>query len=201
MAEDIPAKLVKELRDITGAKMMDCKRALVEANGDVSKAQEVLRKKGQADAKKRSGKSVKQGVINSYIHGNRIGVMAEMNCETDFVARNEDFRETLKDICMHIAASNPTYISRDQVPADIIEKEKEVYRAQIKNKPENVVEKIVEGKLVNFFKDICLLEQPFVKNDKFTVGEIITQLNAKIGENIVFSRFMRWELGVGLDEE
>ncbi len=195
MTEQIPAKLVKELRDITGAKMMDCKRALQDANGDLSKAQDVLRKKGQADAKKRSGKSAKQGVISTYIHGNKIGVMAEMNCETDFVARNDEFHETLRDICMHIAASNPTFISRDEVPEDIIEKEKEVYRAQIKNKPDNVVEKIVEGKVNSFFKDVCLLEQPFVKNDKLTVGEVVTQLNAKIGENIVFSRFVRWELG------
>ncbi|MCD4656067.1 MAG: translation elongation factor Ts [Planctomycetes bacterium] len=201
MTEQIPAKLVKELRDITGAKMMDCKRALQEANGDVSKAQDILRKKGQADAKKRSGKSTKQGVISNYIHGNKIGVMAEMNCETDFVARNEEFHETLRDICMHIAASNPGFISRDEVPEEIIEKEKDVYKAQIKNKPENVVEKIVEGKVNSFFKDNCLLEQPFVKNDKLTVGEVITQLNAKIGENIIFSRFVRWELGGNSKDE
>ena len=194
---DISAKLVKELRDITGAKMMDCKRALQEADGNIEKAQEILRKKGQADAKKKAGRITSQGAIGSYIHGGKIGVLLELNCETDFVARNEEFKTLLKDLCMHIAAANPQYISRDEVPEEIINKEKEVYKAQIKNKPEKVIEKIIDGKLNAFFKEICLLEQPFVKDDKQTIGNLIESKVQKTGENITIARFVRWELGSG----
>ena len=192
---NISAKEVQKLRAETDAKMMDCKKALVEADGDFEKAKIILREKGQADAQKRSGKATMQGAIGSYIHGCKIGVMVEINCETDFVARNEDFQTMIKDICMHVAASNPLFLSRDEVPAEEIEREKSIYKAQVKNKPENIIDKIVEGKLDSYFKEICLLEQPFVKDDKKTVGDIIIDLKSKTGENITLRRFARWELG------
>jgi len=195
----ISADVVKELREKTGAGLMDCKRALAETNGDMEKAIDVLRQKGLASAAKKSGRSASQGLIGSYIHMDKIGVMVEVNCETDFVARTDDFRNLVKDIAMHIAAANPLYVSREDVSAATIEKEKDIYRAQIENKPPQVVEKIVEGKLDKFFADMCLLEQVFVKDPdgKKKIKDIVTDSVAKIGENIVIRRFTRYQLGEG----
>lgn len=192
----IDAKLVKQLRDETGAKMMKCKEALEANDGDMEKAKDWLRKKNEGDAGKKAGRQTSEGIISSYIHaGGKIGVMVEVLCETDFVARNEDFQQTVKDICLHIAASAPIAISRDQIPAEQVAKEKEIFAEQVTGKPENVVEKIVQGKLDKWFAERCLLEQPFVKDDKMTVGDLIKQKIAKIGENLVIARFARWELG------
>lgn len=192
----IDAKLVKQLRDETGAKMMKCKEALEACGGDVEKAKDWLRKKNEGDAGKKAGRQTSEGLIQSYIHaGGKIGVMVEVLCETDFVARNEEFQQFVKDICLHIAASAPIAIKREDIPTDIIDKEREIYKEQITGKPENVVEKIVQGKVDKWYSERCLLEQPFVKDDKLTVGDMIKQKIAKIGENLVISRFARWELG------
>lgn len=193
----ISADMVKELREKTGAGMMDCKKALEESNGDFEKAVTVLRQKGLASASKKAGRTASEGLISSYIHMDRIGVLLEVNCETDFVARTEDFRNLVKDIAMHIAAANPVYISREQVPAEVIEKEKEIYRAQITGKPPQVVEKIIEGKLEKFYNDTCLLDQVFIKDpeQKKRVKDLITEMIAKLGENIVVRRFARFQLG------
>jgi elongation factor Ts len=196
----ITAEVVKELREKTGAGLMDCKRALTETNGDMEKAIDILRQKGLASAAKKSGRSASQGIIGSYIHMDKIGVMVEVNCETDFVARTDDFRNLVKDIAMHIAAANPLYVSREDVSAETIEREKEIYRAQVENKPPQVVEKIIEGKLDKFFADMCLLEQVFVKDPegKKKIKDVVTDAVAKIGENIVIRRFARYQLGEGL---
>jgi elongation factor Ts len=196
----ITADVVKELREKTGAGLMDCKRALGETNGDMEKAIDVLRQKGLASAAKKSGRSASQGLIGSYIHMDKIGVMIEVNCETDFVARTDDFRNLVKDIAMHIAAANPLYVSREDVSAETIGREKEIYRAQIENKPPQVVEKIVEGKLDKYFSDMCLLDQVFVKDPegKKKIKDLVTDSVAKIGENIVIRRFVRYQLGEGL---
>jgi len=172
----ISADVVRDLREKTGAGLMDCKRALAESSGDMEKAIDILRQKGLASAAKKSGRTASQGLIGSYIHMDKLGVMVEVNCETDFVARTDDFRELVKDIAMHIAAANPVYVSRDEVPADTLEREKEIYRAQVTNKPPQVVEKIIEGKLDKFFSDMCLLEQVFIKDPegKKKVKDIIT---------------------------
>ena len=193
----ITAEQVKELRDKTGVPMMDCKRALEESSGDMDKAVEILRKKGAAKAAAKATRVVKEGFIGSYIHANgKIGVMVEVNCETDFVAKNQSFRDFCKDIAMHIAAANPPYLKREDVPADILEKEKEIHREQIKDKPANVQDKIITGKLEKYFSDVCLLEQPFVKDDKISIKDLINNKITEIGENLVIKRFVRMEVGV-----
>lgn len=197
MAE-IGAKLVKDLRDKTGAGMMDCKEALAASGGDMSKAVECLRKKGLATAQKRAGRATSEGAIASYIHmGSKLGVMVEVNSETDFVAKNDRFQEFAKNIAMHIAASNPLGIRPEDVPPEIVAKEREIYAAQAMEtgKPEKVIEKIVEGKLKKFFEDSCLLNQPYVRNPDITVGDLLNDLIAKIGENISIKRFVRFQVG------
>jgi elongation factor Ts len=193
----INAQAVKELREKTGVGMMECKKALTEAGGDIEKAIELLRQKGLAGARKRMDRAASQGLIASYIHMDKLGVMVEVNCETDFVARTEDFRALARDIAMHIAATNPAYISTDDVPEEVLLKEKDIYRAQITGKPENIVEKITEGKLKKFYEEHCLLEQPFVKDPegKLKVMDVITDTIAKLGENILVKRFARFQLG------
>jgi elongation factor Ts len=192
----IDAKVVKELRDKTGAGMMDCKVALQEARGDLVEAEKILRKKGIAVAGKKAGRVANEGCIASYIHhGSKLGVLVEINSETDFVARNDSFRELVKDITQHIAAANPSYVKREDVPANILESEKEIYRAQVKDKPPQAVDKIIAGKLEKFFSTVCLLEQPFVKNPEITVKDHVTAKIAQLGENLVIRRFTRWQLG------
>ncbi|MGD0884239.1 MAG: translation elongation factor Ts [Thermodesulfovibrionales bacterium] len=193
----ISADKVKELREKTGAGMMECKKALTEANGDSEKAVVVLRQKGLATASKKAGRSASEGSVGSYIHMDRIGVLVEVNCETDFVARTDDFKNLVKDISMHIAAANPSYTAREDVPPDVIENEKAIYRAQVAGKAAQVVEKIVEGKLEKFFGDTCLLDQVFIKDpdQKRTIKDLVTEKIAKLGENIVVRRFVRFQLG------
>lgn len=194
----ITAQMVKQLREMTGAGMMDCKKALQEANGDFDKAIKILRERGLAKAAKKAGRAAKEGIIHSYIHGGgRIGVMVEVNCETDFVARTDEFKTLVNDIALHIAAFAPRWVKREDVPEDVLEQEKEIYRKQAiqEGKPEHVIERIVEGKLKNFYKENVLLEQPFVKDEDKTVEEVVKEAIAKIGENIVIRRFVRWELG------
>jgi len=192
----IDAKVVKELRDKTGAGMMVCKVALQEAKGDLAEAEKILRKKGIAVAGKKAGRAANEGCIASYIHhGSKLGVLVEINCETDFVARNDSFRELVKDVTQHIAAANPSYVKREDVPANIVESEKEIYRAQVKDKPPQAVDKIVAGKLEKFYSTVCLLEQPFVKDPEVTIKDHITAKIAQLGENIVIRRFTRWQLG------
>ena len=194
----ISAALVKELREKTGVGIMDCKQALSESGGDVGAAVDFLRKKGLATAKKRAGRAATDGIIQSYIHmGGKIGVLVEINCETDFVAKTDDFREFAKNIAMHIAATNPVGITPEDVPEDIIQKEKEIYRAQAleTGKPENIVDKIAEGKLKRFYKESCLLEQSYVRDPDITVADLINDVIAKIGENITIRRFARYQIG------
>ena len=198
----VTAEMVKELREKTGAGLMDCKKALAQTSGDAEKALQVLREKGLATAAKKSGRTASEGLISSYIHMDKLGVLVEVNCETDFVARTEDFKNLVKDIAMQVAASNPLYVSRDDVPAEIIEKEREIYRAQVTNKPPQVVEKIVEGKLEKFYSDMCLLDQIFIKDPEQTlkISNLITEKVAKLGENIVVRRFARFQLGEGVEK-
>ncbi|MEW6107935.1 MAG: translation elongation factor Ts [Nitrospirota bacterium] len=193
----ISASAVKELREKTGAGMMECKKALSDSAGDFEKAIDILRQKGLATAAKKAGRTASEGMIGSYIHMDKIGVMVEINCETDFVARTDDFRELVKDISMHIAAANPAYLSREEVPQDVVEREKGIYRAQVANKPPQVVDKIVEGKLEKFYSETCLLDQIFVKDpdQKKKIKDIITEKVAKLGENILVRRFVRYQLG------
>jgi len=194
----ISAKMVKELRDKTSAGMMDCKLALTKTGGDVEKAVDFLRKKGLATAQKRSGRAMSEGVVQAYIHmGGKLGVMVEVGCETDFVAKNEDFITFAKNIAMHVAASNPLGITEEDVPAEIVAKEREIYKAQAleMGKPENIVEKIAEGKMAKFYKENCLLNQGFVKNPDVTVKDLLNELIAKIGENISVKRFVRFQVG------
>ncbi|SHE93618.1 translation elongation factor Ts (EF-Ts) [Caldanaerobius fijiensis DSM 17918] len=201
---EITASMVKELRERTGAGMMDCKKALTEANGDMDKAIEILREKGLAAAAKKAGRIAAEGIIDSYIHGGgRIGVLVEVNCETDFVARTDDFKNFVHDIAMQIAAANPQYVSKEDVPVEVVEKEKEIYRAQAKNegKPDKVIEKMVEGRLEKYYKEVCLLEQPFIRDDSKTIKQLLNELIAKIGENIVIRRFVRFELGEGIEKK
>jgi elongation factor Ts len=187
---------VKKLRFKTSAGMMECKEALKESGGDIEKAVEILRKKGIAKAAKKASRVAGQGIIESYIHtGGRLGVLLEVNCETDFVARNHEFKKITRELAMQVAAANPLYVSREEVPAGAIEKEKEIFRSQIKDKPDNVAEKIVEGKLERYFSEVCLLEQPFIKDPNLKIKELITQVIAKLGENIVVRRFVRFEVG------
>jgi len=202
----VTAAQVKELRVKTGAGMMDCKKALTETGGDFDKAVENLRKAGLAATNKKAGRIATEGLVGSYIHGNgKIGVMVGINCETDFVARNEDFQQFVRDVAMHVAAMNPQYLDRDSVPADIVTKEKEILAAQIaeEGKPANIVEKIVEGRIGKFFAENCLMEQIFVKDtgDKKTLEAIQTDLVAKIGEKIRVRRFVRFELGEGMEKK
>lgn len=193
----ISAELVKELREKTGAGMMDCKKALTESNGDFEKAVDLLRQKGLASASKKSGRTASEGLIESYIHMGKIGTMVEINCETDFVARTDDFRELVKDISMHIAAANPVYLTRENVPQDVIEREKEIYRAQVADKPPQVIEKIISGKLEKFYMETCLLDQIFIKDpdQKKSIKDLVNEKIAKLGENIIIRRFARFQLG------
>ena len=189
---------VKQLREKTGAGMMDCKTALTEAGGDMDKAIEILRKKGLASAAKRAGRIAKDGIIGHYIHmGGKVGVIVEVNCETDFVARTEDFQWLAKELAMHIAAAEPKYVKREDVPAEVLEKEKEIYRAQFANsgKPANVIDKIAEGKLESYFAQVCLLEQPSVRDPNVTIKQMIASAAAKTGENVTVTRFARFKLG------
>ncbi len=206
MAE-ITATMVKNLREKTGAGMMECKKALNEANGNEEQAIEILRKAGLASAKKREGRIAAEGVVGSYIHmGGKVGVLVEVNCETDFVARGEDFQQFVKDVAMHICASEPQYVSKDEVPADVVAKEREIAHDQAKadpknaNKPENIIEKMVEGRLSKFFTEAVLLEQPFIKDQAITISELVTQLTAKTGEKVKIRRFTRYKMGEGLEK-
>ena len=197
----ISATLVKQLREKTGAGMMDCKQALVECDADINKATDFLRKKGLATAQKRAGRAMTEGIVQSYIHmGGKLGVMVEVNCETDFVAKNEDFLNFAKNIAMHIAATNPLGLRQEDISEDIINREKEIYQAQAleMGKPENVVPKIVEGKMNKFFKDNCLLNQPYVRDPELAVEDLLNELIAKIGENISIRRFVRFQTGEDL---
>ena len=194
----ITADQVKQLREKTGAGMMECKAALAEANGDMEEAITILRKRGLAQAAKRAGRATAQGLITSYIHlGGKIGVLVEVNCETDFVARTEDFQNLAKEVAMHIAAADPKWVRRDEVPAEAIEKEKAIYRAQMENtgKPAHVLDKIIEGKLGNFYSQFVLLDQPSIRDTNVTIGQLITQATAKTGENIQVKRFVRFRVG------
>lgn len=200
----IDAKTVKALREKTGAGMMDCKKALQEAGGDEEKAINNLREKGLAAAARRSGKSTNQGMVDSYIHmGGKIGVLVEVNCETDFVARNDEFRDFVRDLCLQVTATNPAYLKKEDVPASVLDNERQVIKAQALNegKPEKVIDRIVEGRIEKFYKENCLLEQSFVKNDEVSISTLLTDLIAKIGENIVIRRYCRFELGEGLESE
>ena len=200
----INASMVKELREITGAGMMDCKKTLVETNGDMEKAIKLLKEKGLAAAAKRAGRIASEGIVESYIHGGgRIGVLIEINSETDFVAKNESFRLFVKDMAMQVAASKPLYVSREFVDKNLIEEQKEIYKAQALNegKPEKIIDKMVEGRIEKFFKEICLLEQPFIRDTDKTVNDILMDLIARMGENISIRRFARYEMGEGLEKK
>ncbi|MCX6899335.1 MAG: translation elongation factor Ts [Verrucomicrobia bacterium] len=199
MAE-ISAQVVKKLREETGAGMMECKNALNETGGDFEKAKLVLRKRGIAIADKKSARAAKEGIIASYIHvGDKVGVLVEVNCESDFVGRNPDFREFVKNITLQIAAAEPRYVSREDVPAALIEREKEVASAQVKNKPPQAIAKIIEGKLDKFYQTVCLLEQGYVRDQNITIKDLVTATVAKLGENILIRRFIRWKVGESLD--
>ena len=197
MSTQITAKMVGELRESTGAGLMNCKKALVETNGNFDEAIELLRKKGEATAAKKAGRDASEGIVDTYIHlGGKVGVMVEVNCESDFVAKTDDFKQLVRDIAMHIAAVNPVCVSRDDIDPEIVEKERQVARGQAEGKPEQAISKIVEGKLNKFLSESCLLEQAFVKNPDQTVQELLTSMIAKMGENIVVKRFARFQVGV-----
>ena len=203
MAE-ITAALVKELRERTGAGMMDCKKALAATEGDMDKAIDFLREKGLAAAAKKAGRIAAEGLVESYMHGGgRIGVLVEVNCETDFVAKTDAFKSLVKDIAMHIAAANPSYLRREEVPAAELEHEKMVLSEQARNegKPEKIIEKMVTGRIEKYYKEVCLLEQPFVKDPDKTISDLITESIAKIGENIAIRRFTRYQLGEGIEKK
>ncbi|AIQ47831.1 elongation factor Ts [Paenibacillus sp. FSL R7-0273] len=200
----VDAKSVKELRERTGAGMLDCKKALEEANGDITKAAELLREKGLSAAANKAGRIATEGTVESYIHaGGRIGVLVEINCETDFVGKTDSFKEFARDIAMQIAAASPQYVRREEVPADAVEKEKEILKAQALNegKPEKIVEKMVEGRISKFYEEYCLLEQPFVKDPDKTISQLLNEKISTIGENISIRRFVRYELGEGLEKK
>jgi elongation factor Ts len=191
---------VKKLRDLTGAGMMECKAALTEANGSIDEATTILRKRGLAHATKKAGRSTNEGLIGSYIHlGGKIGVLVEINCESDFVARTDDFQSLARELAMHIAAASPQYVKREDVPPDVLEREKAIYRAQMEDqkKPPQVVDKIVEGKLGSFYEQVCLVDQPSVRDPKVTIGQAVQAAIAKLGENISIARFVRFKLGEG----
>ncbi len=199
----VSAQMVKELRERTGAGMMDCKAALAESDGDIEKAIDVLRKKGLAAAARKAGRVAADGLVHSYIHpGGKIGVLVEINCETDFVARTDDFQELAKDVAMHIAAADPRFVRREEVTADVLERERAIFvdQATASGKPAAVIEKIVAGKIDKFFGEICLLEQPFVRNPDLTVGQMVQERVSKIGENIQIRRFARFRLGEGIEK-
>lgn len=198
----VTAEMVKALREKTGAGMMDCKRALQETGADMEKAVEYLREKGLAAASKRAGRTAAEGIIESYIHlGSKLGVLVEVNCETDFVARTDEFREFAKDVAMQVAAANPLYLAKEDVPEDVLAKEKEILRVQALNegKPEKVVDKIVEGRLAKYYSENCLLEQPFIKDPDKKVRDLLTEKMARIGENMIIRRFVRFRLGEMLE--
>ena len=198
----IDPKVVKQLREKTNAGMMDCKRALEEAAGDLTKAETILRTKGIASASKKASRVTKEGIVASYIHlQGKVGVLVEVNCETDFVAKNENFRSFVKDITLHIAAAHPLYVSRDDVPGKLIEAEREIYKAQVTGKPANVTEKIVDGKLEKFYSSVCLLEQGFIKNPDVTIKDLLNGKIAELGENIIIRRFTRYLVGEPLAGE
>ena len=195
---EITSQRVKELREKTGVGMMECKKALEESQGDMDKAVEYLRQKGVAVAQKKASRATQEGMIESYIHmGGKIGVLLHLSCETDFVARTDDFKELAHELCMQIAAASPQYLKREEIPAETLEKEKSIYRAQAaeSKKPANVVEKIVEGKISKFYEEVCLLEQPYIKDDAFKIQDLITQKIAKLGENITVQKFARFKVG------
>ncbi len=196
---EISASLVKELREKTNAGMMDCKKALTESGGDLVAAEEILRKKGIASAGKKSSREAKEGTVASYIHlQGKVGVLVEINCETDFVAKNETFREFVKDVTLHIAAAHPLYVSREQVPEKLVEAERGIYAAQVVGKPANIVDKIVDGKIDKFYSTVCLLEQAFIKNPDITVKDLLTSKIAELGENMIIRRFTRYMVGEDL---
>ncbi len=200
----VPASFVKELRERTGAGMMDCKKALAESGGDIDKAADYLREKGLAAAAKKAGRIAAEGLVESYIHGGgRIGVLVEVNCETDFVAKTDEFKALVKDIAMQIAAAKPEFVKREEVPAEALEHEKTILRAQALNegKPANIVEKMVEGRVEKYFKEVCLLEQPFIKEPDMSIKQLLTEKISKIGENISIRRFTRYELGEGIEKK
>ena len=199
----ITAEQVKELRDMTGAGIMDCKKVLVEVDGDIKKAVETLRERGIAKAAKKAGRIASEGLVEAYIHNGKYGAMVEVNSETDFVSKNEEFRTFVRDVAMHIAASNPLYVSREEVPQNVIDEEKAIIKAQALNegKPEAVVEKMVEGRINKYLAEICLLDQPFVKDPDKTIGQLLTEKIATIGENIVIRRFVRFERGEGIEKK
>jgi len=199
---DVSAAMVKELREKTGAGMMDCKKALAESEGDFAKAEEYLRKKGMSGAAKKQGRIAAEGLVGTYVHGGKIGVLVEVNCETDFVARNEDFQVLVKDIAMQIAAANPAYVRREEIPSSLLDQEKEIQRLQLREqkKPEAIWEKIIAGKLEKFYEDKCLLDQFWIKDNKKRIQELINEKIAKIGENITVRRFVRYEVGEGLEK-
>jgi elongation factor Ts len=197
MAE-ITAAMVKQLRDATGAGMMECKAALSEAGGSIDAATDILRKRGLAQATKKAGRSTNEGLIGNYIHmGGKIGVLVEINCESDFVARTDDFQSLAREIAMHIAAASPQYVRREEIPADILDRERAIYRGQMEgqNKPAAVIDKIVDGKLNSFYEQVCLLDQPSVRDPKVTIGQLVQAAIAKMGENIAIPRFVRFKLG------
>lgn len=196
MMAEISAKMVSDLRASTGAGFVDCKKALAEANGDFDEAVTILKKRGVATAAKKAGREASEGIIESYIHaGGRIGVLLELRCETDFVAKNEDFHKLAKDICMHIAASGPLYVTREEVPGELVEKEREIAQAQAAGKPANALERIIAGKLDKWYQQICLMEQSFIKDPDKTIQDVITEKIAVIGENIQIGRFVRFQIG------
>ena len=200
----ITARMVKELRTRTGVGMMDCKKALTEANGDMEKAVDILREKGLSKAAKKAGRIAAEGIVGSYIHGNgRIGVLVEVNCETDFVTQTEGFHALVKDIAMQIAAANPLYVSREEVPADVISHEKEVYRQEALNegKPEKIVDRMVEGRIEKYFKEVCLLDQPFIKDGDKTINDVVLEATVKMGEKVSIRRFTRYQLGEGIEKK
>ncbi len=186
---------IKKLRESTGAGMMKAKEALEASNGDMDKAVQYLREKGQASAAKKADREARAGIIEAYVHGGRIGVLVEVNCETDFVARTEDFKTYARDIAMHIAAANPEYLDADSVPAEVVEKERAIYRKEASGKPAEIIEKIVDGKLAKYYEGVCLLSQPFIKDPDKSVGQLTGEMVAKIGENVVVRQFVRYELG------
>ncbi len=199
----VTAAQVKELRDMTGAGIMDCKKVLMEVDGDIKKAVETLRERGIAKAAKKAGRIASEGLVEAYIHNGKYGAMVEVNSETDFVSKNEEFRTFVRDVAMHIAASNPLYVSREEVPENVINSEKEIIKAQAMNegKPEAIAEKMVEGRINKYLAEICLLDQPFVKDPDKTIGELLTEKIATIGENIVIRRFVRFERGEGIEKK
>jgi len=198
----VDPKVVKQLREKTNAGMMDCKRALEEAGGDLAKAETILRTKGIASASKKASRATKEGIVASYIHlQGKVGVLVEVNCETDFVAKNDNFRSFVKDITLHIAAAHPLYVSREDVPSKLVEAEREIYKAQVKGKPANVTEKIVDGKLDKFYSTVCLLEQGFIKNPDVTIKDLLSAKITELGENIVIRRFTRYLVGEPLPSE